>query len=232
MFLATGATAPPEPVVTDADIERVRQEQPTITEADIEQARRKHQASVEPEAAPMSSPPVSSPILDALPQPVTKTPIDLDALARGFPMDTQGIQAFNKDPALFVFVSLAMPRPALERLVEQAARARARLVIRGFANGSLKETVAQIQPLIGTREVAIQIDPRAFDRYGVDKVPSFVLERAGTPKRACAADTCGYPDAYVLVAGDVSLAYALESMQRLVPAFGMEAAHFIKRLNP
>jgi conjugal transfer pilus assembly protein TrbC len=229
MFLATGAAAaaPPEAIVTDADIERARQEQPTITEADIERARSKHQTPVETQAAS-----ISSPILDALPQPVTKTPIDLDALARGFPVDAQGIQAFDNGPALFVFVSLAMPRPTLERLVEQAARARARLVIRGFTNGSLKETVAQIQPLIGTRKVAIQIDPRAFDRYGVDKVPSFVLERTGTPQRACTADACGVPEAYVLVAGDVSLVYALESMRRMVPAFGMEATHFIKRLKP
>jgi type-F conjugative transfer system pilin assembly protein TrbC len=92
--------------------------------------------------------------------------------------------------------------------------------------------VAQIQPLIGTRKVVIQIDPRAFDHYGVDKVPSFVLERAGTPDRACASGACGHPEAYVLVAGGVSLVYALESMQRLVPTFGLEAAHFIKRLNP
>ena len=226
MLLAAGAAAAASgPLVTDADIGRAKQAQQAITDADIEAARQKHRR-------PVTDAPMSSPAIDALPQAATNTPIDLDALARGFPVNTQGIQALDNAPILLVFVSLALPRPSLERLIEQTARARARLVIRGFANGSLKETVRQIQQLIGPRKAAIQIDPRAFDRYGVRKVPSFVLARAGANVRACEAHACEPPEAHILVAGDVSLGYALEAMRHMAPTFAAEATHFIDRLKP
>ena len=69
-------------------------------------------------------------------------------------------EGLARGPGLFVFVSLSMPRPALQRLIDQAARARASVIVRGLVKGSLRETVAQLQPLIGTRQVAVQIDPR------------------------------------------------------------------------
>ena len=43
---------------------------------------------------------------------------------------------------------------------------------RGFADGSLRTTVAQVQRLIGDRQVVVQIDPQAFDRYAVTRVPA------------------------------------------------------------
>ena len=76
MFLAAGAAAAASgPLVTDADIDRVKQAQPAITDADIEAARQKHRR-------PVADAPMSSPAIDALPQAATNTPIDLDALAR------------------------------------------------------------------------------------------------------------------------------------------------------
>jgi conjugal transfer pilus assembly protein TrbC len=228
---ASAATASPAvPTVTEADIARARQKQPAITEADIEAARRKHQIPDISDDAPPSTP-----ALDALPQPASSAPIDLEALARGYGEEAaKAIHGLDNGPALFIFVSLAMPRPTLERLIEQAARARAALVIRGFVNGSLRETVSQVQRLIGTRKVSIQIDPRAFDRYAVTKVPSFVLARAGERAGAgtCADGACAPPNAYLLLAGDVSLDYALDAMRYMAPVFGMEVAPFIERLKP
>ena len=48
------ALAQNPPVITDADIERVRREQPTISDQDIEQARQRHRmpSDAELEAAP------------------------------------------------------------------------------------------------------------------------------------------------------------------------------------
>lgn len=157
---ATAATAA-GPDITEADLERVRREQPTVTEQDIEQARRRHR---EPGEAELKAAPVpSAPAIEALPQPATRTPIDLEALARGYASQVDAMQAAEglaRGPGLFVFVSLSMPRPALQRLIDQAARARASVILRGLVKGSLRETVAQLQPLIGTRQVAVQIDPR------------------------------------------------------------------------
>ncbi|CAM3345979.1 type-F conjugative transfer system pilin assembly protein TrbC [Paracidovorax anthurii] len=221
------------PVVTDADIERARQGQPTVTDRDIEAARRKH--GVAPPAAGGPSAAPRGPAIDALPQPATRTPIDLEALARGYASQSDAMaaaQGLASGPGLFVFVSLAMPRPALEKLIDQAARARASVILRGFARGSLRETVTQVQGLIGTRQVAVQIDPQAFDRFSIARVPSFVLVRDGTRPVSCAAGTCAPPEGFLRVAGDVSLDYALEHMQRAAPAFSTEARPFLDRLRP
>ena len=220
------------PVITEADIERARRAQPTVTEQDIEQARRKH--SRPPVDAPANASAPSAPSVDALPQPVTRTPIDLEALARGYASQADAMdaaQGLAKGPGLLVFVSLAMPRPTLQRLIEQAARARASVILRGLANGSLRETVAQVQPLIGQRQVAVQIDPQAFDRFAIARVPSFVLVRDGTRPESCAAGSCAPPEAFLRTAGDVSLDYALEHMQRAAPAFRADAAPFLARLR-
>ncbi len=220
------------PTITEADIERARRAQPTVTEQDIEQARRKH--SLPGEAEPKAVPAPAGPAIDALPQPVTRTPIDLEALARGYASQTDAMEAAQglaRGPGLFVFVSLAMPRPTLQRLIEQAERARASVILRGFANGSLRETVAQVQPLIGQRQVAVQIDPQAFDRFAISRVPSFVLVRDGTRPVSCAAGSCAPPEAFLRTAGDVSLDYALDHMQRAAPAFRADAAPFLARLR-
>lgn len=220
------------PTVTEADIERARRAQPTVTEQDIEQARRKH--SLPSLDVPASTSTPAGPSIDALPQPVTRSPLDLEALARGYASQADAMQAAQglaNGPGLFVFVSLAMPRPTLQRLIDQAARARASVILRGLTNGSLRQTVAQVQPLIGQRQVAVQIDPQAFDRFAITRVPSFVLVRDGTRPESCAAGSCAPPEAFLRTAGDVSLDYALEHMQRSASAFRADAAPFLARLR-
>ena len=137
----------------------------------------------------------------------------------------------GKGPGLFVFVSLGMPEATLGRLVNQAAQARASIVLRGLAGGSLRDTVARVHKLIGTRQVSVQIDPQAFDRYAVKRVPTFVLARNGERPEACASGTCPPPTDFVSTAGDVSLDYALEHMRRAAPAFQREAGVFLGRLK-
>ena len=219
------------PVITDADIERASRSQPTITEQDIEQARRQYGATVLPNPPPSAQ----TPNIDALPQPATSGALDLEALARGY-ADQSGAmaaaQGLSQGPGLIVFVSLAMPRPTLQRLVDQAARARASVVLRGMANGSLRDTVAQIQPLIGSRQVAVQIDPQAFDRFAITRVPSFVLVRDGARPEACVSGTCAAAGDFARVAGDVSLDYALEHLRGAAPAFQQDAGLFLARLRP
>lgn len=183
--------------------------------------------------APVRLPPAKvMPRVDALPVPVTQTPVDLEALARGFTSSTGAPALPGADePRLFVFISLAMPEATLSRLVDQAARARAQLLLRGLSEGSLPRTAARIQQLIGTRPVAVQIDPRAFDRYAIQRVPAFVLARAGGTATACNGEQCARSDDHVVAAGDVSLDYALDHFQRLAPAFAKDAGRFLARLG-
>jgi conjugal transfer pilus assembly protein TrbC len=226
------ALAQNPPVITDADIERVRREQPAITDQDIDAARRKY--GMPSDAELRSAPVPTRPNVEALPQPLSHTPIDLEALARGYASQAEAMtraQGLVAGPGLLVFVSLSMPRPTLQRLVDQAARAKASIVLRGFANGSLRDTVAQVQGLIGSRQVAVQIDPQAFDRFAVTRVPTFVLVRDGTRPVACASGSCAPADSFLRTSGDVSLDYALEHMRRSAPGFGPPADIFLKRIK-
>jgi len=226
------ALAQKPPVITDADIERVRREMPTVTDQDIDAARRKY--GMPSDAELRSAPVPTRPNVEALPQPLSHTPVDLEALARGYASQSEAMtqaQGLVIGPGLLVFVSLSMPRPTLQRLVDQAARAKASIVLRGFANGSLRDTVAQVQGLIGTRQVAVQIDPQAFDRYAVTRVPTFVLVRDGARPVACASGSCAPADSFLRTSGDVSLDYALEHMRRSAPGFGPPADTFLKRLK-
>ena len=226
------ALAQNPPVITDADIERVRREQPAITDQDIDAARRKY--GMPSDAELRSAPVPTRPNVEALPQPLSRPPIDLEALARGYASQSEAMtqaQGLATGPGLLVFVSLSMPRPTLQRLVDQAARAKASIVLRGFANGSLRDTVAQVQGLIGSRQVAVQIDPQAFDRYAVTRVPTFVLVRDGTRPVACASGSCAPADSFLRTSGDVSLDYALEHMRRSAPGFGPPADTFLKRIK-
>jgi conjugal transfer pilus assembly protein TrbC len=182
---------------------------------------------------PVGLPPAKvMPRVDTLPVPATQTPVDLEALARGF-AGASGSPALPgaDEPRLIVFISLSMPEATLARLVDQAARARAQLLLRGLTEGSLPRTAARIQQLIGTRPVAVQIDPRAFDRYAIQRVPAFVLARAGGPAIACSGEQCARSDDHVVAAGDVSLDYALDHFQRSAPAFAKDAGRFLARLS-
>lgn len=206
----------------------VAQIAPTVTDADIERARQQYRMPTDAELARMPVP--AAPKVDALPQPLTKTPIDLEAIAKGFDTqaDTTGLGA---GATLLIFISFAMPEPSLTRLVDQAARAGATLLLPGLVNGSLRDTVERMQRLIGPRRVAVQIDPQVFDRYAIVTTPSFVLVRGGMDLRVCAAGRCPSSDRFALLAGDVSVDYALAFIQRSAPQLAGEASALLQRMQ-
>lgn len=172
--------------------------------------------------------PPSGPRIDALPKPASPPPtLDLEALARTY---AQGPgRAADSGPPLLVFISLSIPRPSLERLFAQAERAGAVLVLRGLVKGSWRETGAALHPLLARHKVALQIDPQAFDRYGIAAVPSVVLRKR---QAACDGGTCPEAAAFVRVSGDVSLDYALAALQRSAPSFAADAEQWRQRLQP
>jgi len=216
--------------VTDADVERARRAQPAVTDRDVESARRKHPTPSDADLARVPVP--STPKVDMLPQPATRTPIDLEALAKGFDAQTgQPTLKPNAGPGLLIFISFELPEPTLARLVDQAARARASLVLRGLVNNSLRDTVERVQRLIGSRRVSVQIDPQAFDRFAVTRTPSFVLLQGGAQPRPCGAAACFATHQFALAAGDVSLDYALEFIQRSTPRLARDAIGFLRRLK-
>lgn len=223
---------PGQSPVTDADIARASKGQPTITDKEIEAARRKYRMPTEDELARVPVP--STPRIDALPQPRSRQRIDLGAIARGF--DEMGAPdptktAVATGPALLVFVSFSMPDAALERLVDQAARSGATLLLRGLVEDSLPKTVTRVQRVIGQRNVGFQVDPQAFDRFSITATPSFVLIKDRSVPTPCAAGTCFAAESYALAAGDVSLDYALRFIQRSAPKFSRDANLFLTRMK-
>ncbi|CAM2308608.1 Type-F conjugative transfer system pilin assembly protein TrbC [Ralstonia mannitolilytica] len=188
---------------------------PAVTEADIERARQQNRMPTDAELARVPIP--GAPRIENLPQPVTRMPIDLEAISKGFDVQN-GAQAAamapgNAGPKVLIFVSFAMPEPTLQRLVDQAARAGATLVLRGLVNGSIRETVTRMQALIGSRRVAAQIDPEAFDRYQIVKTPTFVMVHSAEATEVCSSSSrCPAKVGYAKVSGDVTLDYALRQL--------------------
>ena len=58
---------------------------PTVTDADIERARQQHRMPTEAELAKVPVP--GTPRIENLPQPMTRMPIDLEAISKGFDLD-------------------------------------------------------------------------------------------------------------------------------------------------
>jgi conjugal transfer pilus assembly protein TrbC len=222
----------PRPIVSDADVARAAKSQPVITDQDIERAARKNRMPTDAELARIPVP--VAPRVDALPQPLNQRRIDLGAIAKGFEAMGQpgrGAAPINDAPALLVFISFSMPEPTLARLVDQAARARATLVLRGLVDGSLQKTVLRAQGLIGQRKVGFQIDPQAFDRFSITATPTFVLLKAGAVAAPCAAGTCFPASSFVAAAGDVSIDYVLEYFMRTAPSFSSDAGVVLAALR-
>ncbi|KQW93197.1 hypothetical protein ASC94_11010 [Massilia sp. Root418] len=153
-------------------------------------------------------------------------------VARGYEIAGVGTAPANTGPRLLVFISLSMPEGALRRLAADAPRAGAVLVLRGLQDGSMTKTAARIRQLTGGTQSVVQIDPKAFARFGIAHVPAVVLARETAAASGCQENGCAAPDGYVAVAGDVTLGYALNHVARSAPAFAAEARRLRARLEP
>jgi conjugal transfer pilus assembly protein TrbC len=170
--------------------------------------------------------------IDALPQPMAGAKVDLAAVARGFEAAGVGAMPVTVGPRLLVFISLAMPEGSLRRLAADAPRAGAVLVLRGLEGGSMIKTAARIRKLGGAGKASIQIDPKAFLRFGIEQVPTMVLARDVAAASPCQERGCAAQEGFVAVAGDVTLAYALDHVVRNAPRFAPEARRLRATLEP
>jgi conjugal transfer pilus assembly protein TrbC len=216
---------------TDAEVERAKQQYRQPTDAEVEAATRKYRMPTERalNRAAATQSPVNA---DALPQP--KGQVDVEALTRSYEANRRAFESGGnviEQPALLVFVSLGMPEPTLRLLIDQAARARAVLMLRGLHHASIRQTAARVQQLIGDANVEFQIDPQAFDRFGVRVAPTFVVVKAGTQATDCAAGACVAAAAFASVAGDVSIDYALRAIAQRAPRFQSDAELLLRRMG-
>jgi len=156
--------------------------------------------------------PLKMPAAPALPEPPLPPSgaggIDLDRIAEGFAAEASRRRTASS--GIFVFVSFGLPPASLESLARSAARSGAVLVLRGLKEGSLRKTaeaVAELRRVAGHTRIAV--DPLLFRRLGVEAAPAFAAFAGG---RSAA------------VAGDVTLGYALEELERSSDPAVREAA--------
>jgi conjugal transfer pilus assembly protein TrbC len=183
-------------------------------------------------AEPLVRPPAPAlPKLSVLPE--LRGTIDPAALARRYEeARKQGSAARAPvNPALIVFVSLSMPESSLKSILDQSARAPAVVKLRGVADGSMRKTLERIKALIGDRDVAFEIDPDAFRRYGVASVPAVVLASPAALAARCSEASCLAPASFAIVRGDVTLDHALDLIERQDTAFAPIARGYYRRIR-
>ena len=172
--------------------------------------------------------------------------IDIAAMARQGATLTAPPPGGDNASALRIFITLDMPRGSLQRLVDQAERSGATLVLRGLKSQSMRQTLAAVGELIQTRTVSWVIDPDAFTRFQVTAAPTFVLTLADGPipnttssgtapdLPRCSGTSCTSPAfqaTYLSISGDVSLDYALDAMRRRSPEAALRASAILQRLR-
>ena len=111
----------------------------------------------------------------------------------------ENITPTNSDPSLIVFVSLGMPKHSLQQWNLQVTKAGGVLVLRGFVNNSMKQTVKKITEILGKEpQGGFSIDPEKFKQFNVKVVPTVLV--------------ASNDNSFDKVSGDASLTCALEKI--------------------
>ena len=152
--------------------------------------------------------------------------------AQGLPLDPMRQKS---GPQLYVFVSFSMPEITLKRLLTQASRIEASLILRGLIDDDMGKTKTRIAQLLEADENGLTrikggfaIDPTLFERFDIQQVPTFVL--TDTPAPRCTDAGCD-DVSYARLSGDTTLEYALQTMQREAPAMKASASKLLSRIR-
>lgn len=97
-----------------------------------------------------------------------------------------------------LFISFSQPTASLNAWFEQAQRFQAPLFIRGLIQHSFKQTAQVLAPFAKRTHGGVLIDPNAFDRFHITRVPAVVVVNPAAPTQ------------FDVVYGDVPLEQALQ----------------------
>ncbi len=115
-------------------------------------------------------------------------------------VDTLSLPLKNQaSTALYLFVSLSMPKPALIALNKEAIELGATLILRGLKDNSYQKTALYLQDMIEKTGQGFLIHPELFKRYEIHQVPAVVLTK----------DTLGSEPIFDVVSGHIPLKTAL-----------------------
>ena len=108
---------------------------------------------------------------------------------------------------LMIFVSASIPKSSLKDLMIQAREAGGVLVFRGLIEGSIRNS-QQFLAEIAKENVSAIIDPRLFESFTIELVPSFVLLARNS--QDCEQSNCNFTPIHDRITGNITLNYALE----------------------
>lgn len=137
-----------------------------------------------------------------------KNSLDLKHLVNRFIDVTSSNQSITLAPKTetLIFVSTSLTPKSLQQWARQADKINASLIIRGFVNNSMKETVRVTQEIFGKQDVGgFSVDPEKFKDFNIKKVPAVVINF--TP--ICNKEDCP-PLAFDVVYGNIGLLEALK----------------------
>lgn len=136
------------------------------------------------------------------------------------------------DGAVYVAVSLSMPRDTLRKIVEDAHKANAAVVIRGPVHGSFKTTFRlMLDDFGGIDQGGVQIDPRVFRQYHISQVPAVVVAKDAVPDCSSGIDCQRTEVPFDIVRGNISLDAALKLLAEKGRAAPDIAAAALARLE-
>lgn len=99
-----------------------------------------------------------------------------------------------------LFVSLSMPDNVLIPLLQQADEKQVPVLIRGLVNNDLQQTQQRLKQLMKKTSIqGVSVDPIAFERFDVKRVPTLVIENKNQ---------------WYKVAGNVSLQQLMETIEQ------------------
>jgi conjugal transfer pilus assembly protein TrbC len=128
---------------------------------------------------------------------------DFDALLKG--------RAAKSQQGLIVFVSLSMPKESLRKVILDTSKAGGLILFRGFPNNSMQQFRAGLAGVLekGDPVRNIAVDPRMFQAFKVDSVPTYVAY--SKPLNLCSVLDCVSPlPEHDVMRGNVSLGYVLD----------------------
>ena len=78
-----------------------------------------------------------------------------------------------------VFVSFSMPDNLLEETLKESARLKFPVYLNGLYHDSMRETALKVMELSEhIPNLNLQIDPTAFERFGIHQVPALVVNNS------------------------------------------------------
>jgi type-F conjugative transfer system pilin assembly protein TrbC len=162
---------------------------------------------------------------------ITKKQLEKDAIATllnkyRFKPDEINKSQITHFP-LMIFVSSSIPKSSLKGLMIQAKKSGAVLVFRGIM-GTLSNT-AKFLGDISKNNVQAIIDPRLFDLFNIQAVPTIVVLKGAN--QDCGSGNCKTTPIHDQISGNITLDYALETIANGKSEASSIAAKFLAKLR-